>query len=133
MTVFYGVWEPETGGFRYAVGGHNPPLWARVDGTLQPLPGRGIALGVLDGVRYTEQQVVLARGEALLLYTDGLTDAVNNHNEEFGLERTFAVLRATQAATAEVILSTLAGAVQAHVGAREPFDDMTMVVLKHSN
>ncbi|MCC7358181.1 MAG: GAF domain-containing protein [Anaerolineales bacterium] len=133
VTVFYGVWEPGTGRLTYAVGGHNPPVWARADGLVQALPGRGIALGVLDGARYTAQQVVLAPGEALLLYTDGLTDAVNHLNEEFGVERVFAVMRAAPAASAEVILGTLAAAVQGHVGAREPFDDMTMVVLKRAH
>ncbi len=131
VTVFYGVWEPETGLFRYAVGGHNPPVWATADGTVQTLPGRGIALGVLDGARYAEQQVCLAPGDALVLYTDGLTDAVNSHNDEFGMERVFSVVRAAHHATAAVILETMATAVQAHVGARESFDDMTFVVLKH--
>ncbi len=132
VTIFYGVWEPETGLFRYAVGGHNPPVWVTADGTVQTLPGRGIALGVLDGARYVEQQVCLAPGDALVLYTDGLTDAVNSHNEEFGMERVFAVVRAAHQASAGVLVETLATAVQAHVGARESFDDMTFVVLKHT-
>ena len=95
MTVFYGLWEPSTGLLRYALGGHNPPIWARPNGTAVPLSGRGIALGVLDGAQYQEYQVHLEPGAALLLFTDGLTDAVDARDEEFGLARVLDVVQST--------------------------------------
>jgi serine phosphatase RsbU (regulator of sigma subunit) len=130
VTIFYGVWEPHTGSLRYALGGHNPPIWARPDGAVGPLPGRGIALGVLEGAQYQEYQVRLDPGAALVLFTDGLTDAVNDSYEEFGLARALDLVRATRHAPAEAILAAIASAVESHVGARESFDDLTFVIFK---
>jgi len=68
----------------------------------------------------------------LLLYTDGLTDAVNADTEEFGLQRIYAVLRQAQTGSADEIVEAMEAAVRAHVGPVEAFDDMTMVVLKRT-
>jgi phosphoserine phosphatase RsbU/P len=133
VTIFYGVWEPVTGRLRYAVGGHNPPVWVARDGFVRTLPGRGIALGVLDDVEYAEQEVQLQPGDTLLLYTDGLTDAVNVHDEEFSLVRVFDLLRAAHARPAQLLLQALVAEVEAHVNGREAFDDMTIVVLRRTD
>src|SRR5258708_24893962 len=93
VTVAYGVLEPATGRYCYAIAGHNPPIWVRVDGTAATVPGRGIALGVVEQVEYEEQEICLAPGDALLLYTDGLTEAINLVQEEFGLPRVLQVAR----------------------------------------
>jgi sigma-B regulation protein RsbU (phosphoserine phosphatase) len=130
VTMFYGVWEPVTGIFRYAIGGHNPPVWAAADGAVRVLPGRGIALGVVDKAQYEEQQIVLGPGDALVLFTDGLTEAINANNEEFGTARMMEVVRTTRHLPAAAILETLASEAAAHVGAMEQFDDVTIVVLK---
>src|SRR5262249_24066385 len=94
------------------------------------VPGRGVALGILDQASYAEQELCLGPGDALLLYTDGLTDAVNSALQEFGLERVLAVARAHHADSAQGLLDALTEAVAAHVGAAEVFDDMTIVVVK---
>lgn len=133
VTMFYGVWEPETGLFRYAVGGHNPPIWATADGRVRTLPGRGIALGVLEGAQYQEYQVRLGPGDSLTLFTDGLTDAVNARVEEFGLQRALDVVRAAWRQPAQAMVDALAAAVARHVGGNEPFDDLTILVLKRQD
>ncbi len=132
VTVFYGVWEPATGRFTYAVGGHNPPVWVSADGQLRTLTGNGLALGVLEEVVYDEHEIHLLPGDVLLLYTDGLTDAVSAREEEFGLSRVCEVLRQAHRHPAPLILEALEAEVRAHTGAVEAFDDMTMVVLKRA-
>jgi len=132
VTVVYGVLEPSSGRYTYAIAGHNPPVWIHADGTAETVPGRGIALGVLDHAGYMEQEIRLQPGDALLLYTDGLTEAFNEQQEEFGLPRVLEVARANHAETARGLLQALTQAVDAHVGGAEVFDDMTFVVIKRS-
>ncbi len=132
VTVCYGVLEPATGRFRYAIGGHNPPIFVRCDGSAEVVAGRGIALGVLDRMQYAEQEIQIEPGDTLLLYTDGLTEAVNAHNEEFGLPRVLEAARERHAAPAQVMVSTLAAAVEAHASGVEVFDDLTLVAIKRA-
>jgi sigma-B regulation protein RsbU (phosphoserine phosphatase) len=133
VTVVYGVLEPAAGLFRYAIAGHNPPVWIHSDGTAGIMPGHGIALGVLDHVEYQEHEVRLERGDTLLLYTDGLTEAFNEQKEEFGLERVLAVARTHHAQPTPGLLQALTDAVEAHVSGAEVFDDLTIVVVKRSD
>ncbi len=128
----YGVLEPATGHYCYAIAGHNPPIWIHAGGTAGTVPGRGIALGVLDQVEYQEQEIRLEAGDALLLYTDGLTEAVNMRLEEFGWSHVLDVVRANCAGSARELLQALTSAVDAHVGEAEVFDDMTIVVVKRT-
>jgi serine phosphatase RsbU (regulator of sigma subunit) len=130
VTVFYGVWEPDTGHLVYANGGHNPPLHVTIEGEVSKLVGRGSALGVLEDLTYQEHELHLKPGDALLLYTDGVTDAVNSAMEEFTLPRAIDVLCANASGSAQAILRALSLAIETHVGAMEAFDDITMVVVK---
>jgi GAF domain-containing protein len=130
VTAFYAVWEPETGRFAYAVAGHNPPVWVSADGETRLLRGQNLPLGVMDGVEYDEHEVHLHPGDVLLLYTDGLTDAVNAGEDEFGLDRVCEVLRQSHPRTASDIVGALEASVRAHAGPVEAFDDLTMVVVK---
>jgi serine phosphatase RsbU (regulator of sigma subunit) len=132
VTVAYGVLEPTTGQYTYAIAGHNPPIWVHADGSAATVPGRGVALGVLDHIRYDAQALRLEQGDSLLLYTDGLTEAVNSALEEFGLERVLAVARAHHSDSAQGLLQALTEAVAAHVGEAEVFDDLTIVVVKRT-
>jgi sigma-B regulation protein RsbU (phosphoserine phosphatase) len=130
VTVCYGVLEPATGLFRYAIGGHNPPVLVERDGTAATVSGRGIALGVLDKMQFAEQEILLQPGDSLLLYTDGLTEAINARDEEFGLARVLAVAREQYASPPAVMVESLAAAVEAHASGVEVFDDLTLVVIK---
>ena len=132
VTIFYGVLEPATGRFRYAIGGHNPPVWARENGTVGLLPGHGIALGVLDRVEYEEYEIQINPGDTLVLYTDGLNEAVNQRMEEFGMPRLLEIVQAKHHQPAQALLESIAAAVEAHASGVEVFDDMTIVVLKQS-
>jgi len=130
VTMFYGVWEPSTGRFVYANGGHNPPIWVRANGEYQRLKVKGAALAVFEKVKYAEDELYFEPGDVLLLYSDGLTDAINAAQEDFGLERVINVATAARSLSASALMDTLTETVDWHVGDVEAFDDMTMVVVK---
>ena len=94
VTVFFGLLELETGTLEYVNAGHNPPVLRRADGTVSLLPsGQNTALAVVDGLEYTPGQLQLAPGDLLLLYTDGVTEAMNAQSQLFGEERTLEIVR----------------------------------------
>ena len=88
VTLLYAVFNPSNGLLNYANGGHNPPIIVHPDGTSTLLPATGgIALGVAPNFQYEESSVILDPGDTLVLYTDGVTEAMNAEGEEFSLDR----------------------------------------------
>jgi GAF domain-containing protein len=131
VTVWYGVWDPETGEITYASTGHNPPLLARADGTCEELYARGIALNVVDVMQLEERRTVMRPGDVLLAYTDGITDALNETGEEFGLHRIQAALARNGANTADDIRYQVVDLLDQFVGNTPQFDDLTLIILKN--
>ena len=88
VTVLYAVYDPITGMFTYASGGHDSPLIVHPDGSsdLLPLTG-GIVLGIVPDLDYQENIISLAPGDTVICYTDGVTEAMNSRGEQFGIER----------------------------------------------
>ena len=85
VTVLYGVYNPEGGLFTYANGGHNSPMIVHTDGTSELLPlTDGVALGLVPGLEYKVNTVSLAPGDTIVLYTDGVTEAMDAEDNEFG-------------------------------------------------
>lgn len=130
VTVFYAEYNPANGVLSYANGGHNPPIVVHADGSSTVLPQtNGIALGVMPDVEYEQNSVTLSPGDALVLYTDGVTEAMNAQNEEFEMERLCSVL--SEHCSQDVREMTLAifQAVQTFAGDMPQFDDMTCMAL----
>ncbi len=131
VTVFYGLLHPRSGSFAYANAGHNPPLWLSArTGEVQPLLIHGMALGVMPDAPQIEQSLTLERGDVLVLYTDGVTEAFNTAEEEFGVERLEQVVRAHAHSSANEMVHAIQAAVDEFAGDVPPFDDFTLVVLK---
>jgi len=130
VTVFYAVLDPVAHTLTYANAGHNPPLVRRVDGRLELLPKTGPLLGILDveAMRLTERSLRLEPGEALVAYTDGLTDAENARREFYGLTRLQAALT-NAAATAQATLNHLLADLADFTGFAPQSDDMTILVM----
>ena len=130
VTVFYAVFDPRSGELTYANGGHNPPLLVRADGTSEYLPTTdGVALGVMPDYEFEESCVELSPGDMVVLYTDGVTEAIDADNEEFGTERLEEVFRAGPPASVEEASDAVFGAVRAFAGDAPQFDDITCVTL----
>lgn len=93
VTVFYAVFNPRTGALTYSNAGHEPPVLRRNDGSTEVLPTTGgVALGIVEDMQYEERSIELARDELAYLFTDGVTEALNEAGEEFGSERLHAAI-----------------------------------------
>ena len=133
VTTFYAVYTPETGQLAYANGGHNPPLVVHPDGSSTLLPGtEGVALGFFPGIDYDHSAIELSAGDLLVLYTDGVTEAMNADEEEFGLERLQGVFSESRPDTPEAANRAVFEAVHDFAGETPQSDDITCVtVLQH--
>jgi serine phosphatase RsbU (regulator of sigma subunit)/putative methionine-R-sulfoxide reductase with GAF domain len=130
-TAFYGMLDPATAQFTFANAGHNPPLWFRREHEeLTTLKGHGIALAVRPNLRLPEQAIELGRGDTILLYTDGITDALNSREEEFGAARLADLVAANAHLSAQELVDEILRSVYEFSEGMPQFDDMTMVVLK---
>ena len=130
VTVFYGIYDPGTGEFTYANGGHNPPLIVHSDGssTVLPMTG-GVMLGVAPGLQYEENTVYLSRGDTAFLYTDGITEATNGQGEFFGLERLQDTFAAAPPIDPKSANDSVFEAVHSFVGETPQSDDITCLAL----
>jgi serine phosphatase RsbU (regulator of sigma subunit) len=130
VTVYFADLSP-VGRVTYANAGHNPPLVIRAaTGEIEYLRPHGMALGVLPEVTLSDQQIKLEDGDVLVLYTDGVTDALDARGHEFGLERLERALVNHHRKSAEGIVAAIQQAVNEFVGDEPPFDDLTLVVAK---
>ena len=131
ITLFYGALDPERASLRFVNAGHNWPLIVRAEsGEIFSLHAPGTALGILKSVPLTEAEMFFGPGDVLLLYTDGLTDALNEDTDEFGTERLAQFLIDNRHLGAEDLVKGIVAAVNDFIGTREAFDDMTIVVVK---
>jgi phosphoserine phosphatase RsbU/P len=132
ITCFYGLIDPENKRLLYISAGHNPPLLLRGDGTTELLDrGGGLPLGVFETSRYSESVVEFRPGDVLVMYTDGVVEARDTRDEEFGMKRLEEVVRASRDRRAHEIVKAITEAVDAHsseVGG--PEDDLTVSVIK---
>ena len=130
VTVLYATFDPATGTFIYANGGHNSPLLVRADGSseLLPLTG-GVALGVMPDYPYAQSSITIAPGETLVLYTDGVTEAMNSAKEEFGVQRLSAIFADRAPQGSEATSNAVFDAVHAFAGDTPQSDDVTCLVI----
>ena len=132
VTGWMGVLEISTGKFVYVNAGHNPPLLKRAGGTFEWLKSRpGFVLAGMEGVRYRENTLQLEPGDRLYLYTDGVTEATNSHEELFGDERLQNALNEYMDLPVEQLLPKIKECIDAFVGDADQFDDITMLALDY--
>jgi sigma-B regulation protein RsbU (phosphoserine phosphatase) len=129
-TAVYAQWSADEAAVTYANAGHNPPMVIRANGQVKLLGVHGLALGVIPQIRLEERTVRLEPGDALLLYTDGVTDALNEAGEEFGLARLQATAVAARAESALGIIQAVTAALDDFCANAPPFDDQALLVLK---
>jgi serine phosphatase RsbU (regulator of sigma subunit)/putative methionine-R-sulfoxide reductase with GAF domain len=130
VTVFYAIWDPKSRILEYANGGHNPPLLIRADGKSRQLTTAGIALGVLEEVKISQKKVKLHPGDTVIFYTDGVTEAMNEDLDEFGLDRLNMVGKNMRKHSPAEIVNAITQAIDEHAGDTSQFDDVTLVVMK---
>jgi serine phosphatase RsbU (regulator of sigma subunit)/anti-sigma regulatory factor (Ser/Thr protein kinase) len=132
VTCFYGVLDPESGRLVYANAGHDPPYVQR-DGDAEELRARGMPLGLMPGMPYDEKETVLAAGDDLLLYSDGLVEAHNPEGDMFGFPRLGKLIMAKSAGSGEELVEFLLAELLRFTGPdSEQEDDITLVTLERS-
>ena len=131
VTLFYGVFNTTTGEIRYVNAGHNAPYIVRRNGEVEELSGCGnICLGVMPDVPFNASSVTLNPGDAIVTFTDGVTEAFSANGELFGEKRLEALLATLADKTAEETTAAVNTAVQKHAEGAEQSDDITTLVLK---
>jgi len=124
VTAFVGVFDPQTGRLTYVSAGHNPPILRHADGSVEWVRGRrSLVLGLRASVVYHEEVLPLSAGDRLLLYTDGVTEAMGAHGDFYGEARLEAAVRIGGRNLAESIKADVA----AFVGGTEQSDDITLM------
>ena len=130
VTVFYGVLDERTGRFIYANGGHNPPILVDSTGANPLATTGGVALGMFDGLDYADAHVDMEPGARLVLFSDGVTEAFNDHEEAFGDDRLLDTTRALPGEQGpDKDVTDIVTAVDDFTGEAPQFDDITCVVL----
>ncbi len=131
VTLFYGILDTRKRTFSYVNAGHNPPLLFR-EGSSEAtlLKGKGIALGIFDEIELELVELQLHPGDTVVFYTDGVTEATNERDEEYGMERLAALISGLLDRGAREIIDAIVEDVTAHAGNQPQFDDITLVVLK---
>jgi serine phosphatase RsbU (regulator of sigma subunit) len=129
VTVFYGVLEAETQTLTYANAGQNPPLLRRAAGRIETLMPTGAVLGIFDDLHLSDLSVVFEPGDSLVIYTDGITDALNSQGEQYSMKRFTKAVASLDALEARLQLDQLAKELLDFIGDTPPFDDITFFVL----
>jgi serine phosphatase RsbU (regulator of sigma subunit) len=135
-TFFYGLLDLTSGTFTSTNAGHNPPLVLRNDGSIELLKTGGLLLGMVSGVVYKQETITLEPGEIIVMYTDGITEAVGPSAEEddpeamFGEEPLIEVVRRSSHLPAVGIKEAILDAVSQHTQGVAQSDDITLVVVR---
>jgi len=131
VTLFYCVLDPIKKSLTYVSAGHNPPIMLRSGGDdIFMLHTKGIALGVIPDIGLEEKEITLDSGDVVVLYTDGVTEAVNEKEEQFGQERVISIVENFRSFSSSEILQHIKDGVINFSNGQPQFDDITLMVLK---
>ncbi len=131
ITFFMGVIDPTNGEFVYTNAGHNPPVVVRATGEFETLKGAGgVILGILPMATYQEARMTLNHGDVLVLFTDGVTEAPDPSDDEYGEDRLGALVAGMKDRSSEEIIEAIHSAVTSHTQGAPPADDITVVVAR---
>ena len=131
LTAFYAIYNTKTGVVTYCNAGHNPPHLLKANGTVEELPMSGnIIIGAFEDLEYKENTLQLEHGDTLVMFTDGVTEAMSPTFEEYGESRLDNVLGQLAAADCQKIIESVKADITTFVEDAEQSDDITMLVLK---
>jgi sigma-B regulation protein RsbU (phosphoserine phosphatase) len=130
VTVFYGRLDIQAHTLTYCNAGQDNPLLFSAEGEPRRLGTGGIVLSIMEEFPYQEETVPLAPGDCLIMFSDGITEAVDQQAEQFGEARIASIVRAHRLQTAEAIIDAVVEAVRVHAADAPQSDDMTIVVVR---
>lgn len=129
-TLFYGILDPENSLLKYVNGGHDAPILFRRGYEPRFLNSTGLLLGVVDETEYGEETILLEKDDLLLLYTDGITEAMNPEEKEFGLERLVTLVGENCNRPVDHISEIILSDIRHHVKEAAQSDDITLMLIK---
>jgi serine phosphatase RsbU (regulator of sigma subunit)/pSer/pThr/pTyr-binding forkhead associated (FHA) protein len=130
ITLFYAELDPASGGVSFINAGHNPPLIVHAAGTTENLSAGGLPLGIRHDADYSEGRTQLHPSDVLVIYSDGVSEAVNPQGEEFGTERLYQVVSHNLNASAAGIRDRIEAALTKWAQGTPAADDITLVIVK---
>lgn len=133
ISFFFSILNPRTGEIVYSNAGHNPPLLVHPDGEIETLTGGGLILGLFPQARYESHTVSMRPGDVLVLFSDGVTEAMNPQDEEFEESRLIEVLRANRHRSASEIVEAITRSVSTFIAGAPAADDLTLVVVRKTD
>jgi sigma-B regulation protein RsbU (phosphoserine phosphatase) len=133
VTIFYGVLNTKTGDVEFSNGGHNEPYLVAANGSVTPLDRIGGPLiGKIPDLPYKSHTIHLKPGDALYVYTDGVTEAMNAQKNFFDDERLTAYLRTAGTSSVEQMIASAHMEIKAFVNDAPQYDDITMLTLRYA-
>lgn len=129
-TAFVGVLDAASGRLRYSSAGHGPALVIRASRHVERLATRGMPLGLFPGTSFPVDECTLNLGDALVLYTDGITDATNDKEREYGIDGLIDICKSAHDAPVEEIVRQIERDLNAHVADAGYADDRTVLVVR---
>jgi len=132
VTMWYGVLDSANHKIDYCSAGHDYPFLVSANGDVKRLESTGLALGVFDHVTYQKESISIEPGDMLVVYSDGVPDATNETDVQFGEERLDALIAEHHAGSAHDLIDHVMKAVNEHAGSAPQFDDLTLVVVKRT-
>lgn len=131
VTLFYAIIDYKTGVIDYTNAGHNPPYIIHKDGEIESLPySQNFVMGVFDDFEYKNDRFLLEEGDALVMYTDGITEAFNNEKEQFGERRLEDTLSELAYENSESMIAEIHNDLHEFVGDALQSDDITLMIIK---
>ena len=131
VTAFYAIYNIKTGQLNYCNAGHNPPYLIKADGKTEELPmPTDVIVGAFDEIKYEECTMQMDHGDTLVMFTDGVPEAMNPDLEEFGSDRLCNILSGMADKCCKEIIETIKASIDNFAAGAEQSDDITMLVLK---
>lgn len=135
ITMLYMVLNTQTHELKFARAGHERPLLRRAgQNTLEPLDSKGIAIGLADADIFDgaikDVSVFLSSGDTVVIYTDGITEALDEKNTEWGTVRLYETICEEASGSAEMMIQAIRARIALHIGAQQQYDDMTLLALR---
>ena len=130
VTLFYAELDPQSGSLAFLNAGHNPPLIVHAAGTVEQLASGGLPLGIKTDADYREGRTQLQPGDVLVIYSDGVTEAVSPTGEEFGSTRLYEVVSRNIEASAAGIRDRIESSLTKFAQGTSAADDITLVIVK---
>jgi len=130
ITALFGLYDCSKKTLNYINAGHEPPLIVRSDGRIETESQSDLVLGVMEDIPFNENSVTLNHGDMFIVFTDGITEAFNENDEQFGIVKLKNILKNLTSESADKVGKAVLEAIQTHRGAGPQTDDITMLILK---